>query len=312
MQRPSVFDSVLLVALVTGFVPGCDGPPPSPGAAVEVANPDLAQGRHVFQTSDGVDMPYVVSGDGATTLVLVHCWMCERSFWDAQIPALRDRYRVITLDLPGHGEAGDSRENWTIAGYGEDVAGLIEQLALERVVLVGHSMGAPVALKAAALAGPRVVGIVAVDALHDAEFDFTQPPVQQAFAAFQDDFQQTCSAFVDQMFVEEGVEAIADTVRRVGCEESNAEVGMALMRDFAHVDFPTLFREAGVPIRAINTAAPNVTRIETNRKYADFDAVLMEGVGHYLYMTRPAEFNALLLDTLDGLLSDGNSPSAGG
>lgn len=269
----------------------------------DAANPDLAVGRHVFSTADGAEMPYVVHGDGETTVVLVHCWMCDRSFWDAQIPALERQYRVIAIDLPGHGEGGDTREAWSIAGYGGDVAGLLENLQLEGVVLVGHSMGGPVSLKAAALAAGRVRGIVAVDTLHDAEFDFDQPQVAQMIEAFQTDFRASCSGMIGFMFIEQDVEEIQARVARIGCEESNMEAGKALMADFANVDMLTLFSEAGVPIRAINAATPNPTQIETNRKYADFDAVLMDDVGHYLHMTRPEEFNRLLLETLDGMLA---------
>jgi sigma-B regulation protein RsbQ len=64
-----------------------------------------------------------------------------------------------------------------------------------------------------------------------------------------------------------------------------------------------------VPIRAINAAAPFPTRIEANRKYADFDAVLMEGVGHYPHMTRPEQFNPLLLEAIEGLLQTGGRRS---
>jgi pimeloyl-ACP methyl ester carboxylesterase len=262
----------------------------------------LAAGRHVFVAADGAEIPYVVSGSGKITVVLVHCWMCDRTFWDAQVPVLQGTYRVIALDLPGHGEGSQDRERWSIEGFGQDVAGLLEQLDLQKVVLVGHSMGGPVALKAAALAGGRVRGIVAVDTLHNAEFDFNHPQMKQVVDMFQADFRTTCSTMVHQMFVEKDVDEILARVLRTGCEESNAEAGKALMMDFAAIDLPKLFREAGVPIRAINAAAPNPTRIDINRKYADFDAVLMEGVGHYLHMTRPEEFNELLLKTLEQML----------
>jgi pimeloyl-ACP methyl ester carboxylesterase len=43
--------------------------------------------------------------------------------------------------------------------------------------------------------------------------------------------------------------------------------------------------------------------VETNRKYADFDAELMENVGHYLHMTRPEQFNPLLLDAIEEVLN---------
>jgi pimeloyl-ACP methyl ester carboxylesterase len=296
--------TVALPLLVAWLAAGCgEGRQGSPqGDALTRAASPLSQGVHVFRTADGCEMPYVVAGAGTTTVLLVHCWMCDRDFWEAQTPVLQDRYRVIAVDLPGHGRALDApRELWTVESYGRDVAGLLEQLELEHVILVGHSMGAPVALRAAALAGGRVRGIVAVDALHDAEFSFEGSQVEQLVGAFEGDFRGTCAMMVEHMFVEEGVESVEARVRRVGCEESNPTVGQGLLRSFATIDFPTWFRDAGVPVRAINAAGGTPTRIDTNRKYADFDAVLMEGVGHYPHMTRPEEFNRLLLGYLDEL-----------
>jgi pimeloyl-ACP methyl ester carboxylesterase len=148
------------------------------------------------------------------------------------------------------------------------------------------------------------LGIVAVDTLHDAEFVFPEEQMNTFIAAFEADFPATCSAFVAQMFPEEGAEAAMRHVQSTSCGAERAAIGVALMKDFGTIDMPAWFREAGVPIRAINAAQPNPTRIETNRKYADFDAVLMEGVGHYPYMSRPDEFNPLLLDAIADLTNE--------
>lgn len=300
MSRIAALRLALLPPVALAML-ACAAPEPAAPAPAVDRQDGLSPGRHVYTTADGNDVPYVVRGGGATTVVLVHCWMCDRTFWDAQIPALEERYRVIALDLPGHGEAGAEREAWTVEAFGHDVAGLIDRLDLRDVVLVGHSMGGPVSLKAAALARDRVRGIVAVDTLHDAEFDFHGPGMEQMLAMFDSDFRATCASMVDRMFIEEGADEIIAEVRVKGCQTSNVAVGQALIRDFGNIDFPLWFREAGVPIRAINAAVPHETKIDVNRKYADFDAVLMEGVGHYLQMTRPDEFNQHLLRTLDQL-----------
>lgn len=266
--------------------------------------PDPARQTLVWTTADGNRMPYDVSGDGDVTVLLVHCWMCDRSFWDAQIPLLEQQYRTIALDLPGHGEATAERAEWSIATYGEDVAGFIEGLDLRNVVLVGHSMGGPVSLRASALAGDRVRGIVAVDTLHDAEFVFSEEMMDSFIAAFEADYPATCSEFVKQMFPEANAEAAMSHVQAAGCGPERAAIGIALMEDFGTIDMTAWFRDAGVPIRAINAAQPNPTRVETNRKYADFDAVLMEGVGHYPHMSRPEAFNPLLVEAIARLTND--------
>jgi len=273
--------------------------PPEPQAPGEAAPETL-----VFTTADGNRMPYEAAGDGDVTVLLVHCWMCDRTFWDAQVPVLAKQYRTLAIDLPGHGSATDERADWNVAAYGADVAGLIEALDLRNVVLVGHSMGGPVSLRAAALSGDRVLGIVAVDTLHDAEFVFPEEQMNTFIAAFEADYPATCSAFVAQMFPEAGAEAAMRHVQSTSCGAERAAIGVALMKDFGTIDMPAWFREAGVPIRAINAAQPNPTRIETNRKYADFDAVLMEGVGHYPHMSRPDEFNPLLLDAIADLTNE--------
>lgn len=300
-----------VVFLATALA-ACGGGEPETAAPGEPAATEdggvaagLRPGEHAWTTVDGNQMPYAVAGAGGATVVLVHCWMCDRSFWSEQMPVLARQYRVVAVDLPGHGEATAAREPWTVAAFGGDVAGLIQGLDLTDVVLVGHSMGGPVSLRAAALAGDRVRGIVAVDTLHNAEFEFSGELIESYMQAFETDFVGTCGAFVQQMFPEQGAEETMNSVRDTSCRADRKEIGAALMRDFGNIDMPRWFREAGVPIRAINAAAPNPTMIDVNRKYADFDAVTMENVGHYLHMTRPGQFNPLLLHAVDEILNAG-------
>lgn len=282
---------------------GCGSPPTAEAPAP--VSPELTQGEHVWTTVDGNRMPYSVAGSGDVTVVLIHCWMCDRTFWDAQIPTLGQQYRTIAMDLPGHGQASADRAAWTVSGYGDDVAAFLNGLDLHDVVLVGHSMGGPVALRAAAGARGRVLGIVAVDSLHDAEFEFSGPQIEGFLQAFESDFVGTCNGFIDQMFPETDVEAVEAHVRKVGCDPSRAEAGIALMRSFGDIDMERWFSEAGVPIRAINAVGPNPTRVESNRKYADFEASYVDDVGHYLQMTRPERFNPVLLSAISGLAGPG-------
>src|SRR5687768_8178230 len=99
---------------------------------------------------DGVPISYEVYGSGKSpTLVFVHGWSCDRSYWDAQRIPLSKQYQIVTLDLAGHGQSGMGREAWTIASYGEDVAAVVKELDLEDAILIGHSMGGDVIVEAA-------------------------------------------------------------------------------------------------------------------------------------------------------------------
>lgn len=294
---------LVLAVMLVSTLAGCSESPPAEPVDPAAAPADgLPQGSHSFTTADGEQMPYTVHGEGDVTVVFVHCWMCNRTFWSEQVPVVSRQYRTIALDLPGHGEATAGRDVWLVGDYGKDVAALIESLDLKDVVLVGHSMGGPVSLRAAAIAGDRVLGIVAVDTLHDADFKFSGEQMDSFTAAFEADFTGTCANFVQAMFRDDDPARVENKVRETSCSEERAAAGTALMQDFGTIDMPQWFRDAGVPIRAINAATPNPTRTGTNRKYADFDVVLVDDVGHYLQMTHPDEFNPLLLAAISDLV----------
>jgi pimeloyl-ACP methyl ester carboxylesterase len=106
--------------------------------------------------------------DADVTVVLAHGWMLSSESWSTEAAALADRARVVSYDQRGHGASG-----WapgvraTIAGLGEDLRAVLEQLVPRgRVVLVGHSMGGMTIMALAAahpdVVGTRVAGVVLV------------------------------------------------------------------------------------------------------------------------------------------------------
>ena len=93
---------------------------------------------------------YDVHGQGDRALVFVHCWSCDtRTYWQNQVDEFAKDFRVVTVDLGGHGQSGMNRKEWTMAAFGADVAAVVNKLDLKNIVLVGHSMGGPVCLEAA-------------------------------------------------------------------------------------------------------------------------------------------------------------------
>jgi pimeloyl-ACP methyl ester carboxylesterase len=255
-------------------------------------------------TPDGVGIVYDVRGTGEPTLVFIHCWACDRTFWKGQLDTLATTHRVVALDLAGHGESGTDRTVWSLAGLAADVQTIADTLGLDRIVLVGHSLGAPVSLLAAARMPGRVEGVVCVDALHNADVVFPRELSEQMMTAFHADFANQMARMVDMMFPPAADTTIKRWVLDKGMGADTGAV-LAIIADYPSYDEKAALSAAGVPVRCIN-AVPSgpmslATNVEANRKYADFDAVLMDGVGHYLHLERPAEFNALLRQTLDGL-----------
>jgi pimeloyl-ACP methyl ester carboxylesterase len=240
-------------------------------------------------TGDGVEIAYTVTGAGTPALVLVHGWMCDQTYWLNQVDDLAQDHMVVTVDLPGHGLSGTDRAEWTVAGFGDDVAAVVEHLGLGEVILIGHSMGGPVSLEAARLMPGRTRGVIGVDTFQNVESEWDPEQQKAMLEAMDADFVGFCTTFVTSMFPE-GADLDLVTATSNDMCGGPAEIGSALMRNFADYDRAQAMQSAGVPIRAVNaTLWP--TAPEVNRKYADFDAVLMEDVGHFLMQETPEEFN---------------------
>src|SRR5688572_6013186 len=72
------------------------------------------------ESFDGVPISYEVHGNGSPALVFVHGWSCDPTYWAAQVEPFAANYKVVTIDLAGHGESGTQRSDWTMESFGED------------------------------------------------------------------------------------------------------------------------------------------------------------------------------------------------
>lgn len=98
-----------------------------------------------LETSDGAKIYYEDYGEGQPIL-LVHGWLCSSRFWRKNVPDLGNEFRVVTLDLRGHGNSCKAMTGHTIRQYACDVREITEHLGLREIVLVGWSLGGPVVL----------------------------------------------------------------------------------------------------------------------------------------------------------------------
>lgn len=262
----------------------------------------------VATAPDGLPIAYDARGRGDPALVFVHGWACDRTFWREQVGALSARHRVVTLDLGGHGESGAERTDWTIEGLAGDVTTVADALGLEDLVLIGHSLGAPVCLAAAPRLGGRVRGIVAVDALHDVEFRLPEAVARGISSQLAANYEQTLERAVRSAFPEAADPRVIQWVVGRALLAPRPAV-LAIPLCYPALDLAALLHDCGVPVRAIN-AAPyppgnRATETERNRAHGDFDAALIEGAGHFLMLERPEQFNRALEVALDGFTAPG-------
>jgi pimeloyl-ACP methyl ester carboxylesterase len=253
------------------------------------------------RSSDGLSIAYDVRGKGDTALVFLHGWCGDRAYWRHQADAFAGDYRVVGVDLGGHGESGKDRKQWTVQSLAADVEAVVKKLGLKRVILVGHSMGGPVSLAAAKRMPGTVVAVVGVDTLHNAEFKWPEETSKKFLEGFEKDFKGTLRAGLRGMLPAK-VDAKLLNWIQTKAEAQDPKMALGLMRDMGRLDQKTLLKGAKVPVRCINSAGGFQLAVKTagevNKKYADFKAVLMEGVGHYPMLEKPAEFNKKLREVL--------------
>jgi pimeloyl-ACP methyl ester carboxylesterase len=112
---------------------------------------------------NGRKIPFEDTGGDGVPLVLAHGFFMDRSMFEPQVTALRERWRVITYDERGHGEAADEPDPHSYWDLAEDLTGLLDHLGVQQAVVGGMSQGGFIALRLALRHPERVVGLVLLD-----------------------------------------------------------------------------------------------------------------------------------------------------
>ena len=254
------------------------------------------------RSRDGVEIAYESHGRtdrDAPTLVLVHGWAGNRTVWSRQIDVLTERYRVVTVDLGGHGASGTGRDDWNLPAFGDDVAAVVEAVGARDVALVGHSMGGDAIVFAARQLGRRVRGLVWIDTVRSLGDEPTSSAEDIAgfVAPFQADFGAAVDRFARSLFPEEADPALVDHVARsmvaAPREAALGSIGYALNR---HPPLITALAELSAPVVAINPDMAPTDRASLRRH--GVESIILTGVGHFAMLEDPDQFNPVLVATL--------------
>ncbi len=254
----------------------------------------------VTKSADRSQIVYATRGHGEPTIVFVHCWTCDHSFWDAQIEYFSKRYQTVWLDLAGHGESRNTqRKNFTMQAFGADVAAVVNHLGATKVILVGHSMGGPVVVEAAKQLGDRVVGIVGVDTFYT---PFQYPTSQQAIATFvkpfEDDYRATSEKMLRSMFTPQADPVVIDSIINKFAS-ADPEIGVSAMYEL--FDWNT--KHASTDLQRFSDKLYNINAASIGSEPASNAHIMMiPGVGHFIAQLKPDAFNQALQEIINTLI----------
>lgn len=248
----------------------------------------------VVPSADGVPIHYVTAGTGGTALVFVHAWSCDKSYWDRQIDSFAPQYRVVAIDLAGHGESGLDRRDYTVPAFAGDVVAVVESLGLRRIVLIGHSMGGPVIAEAVRRLTGQVVGLVTVDVFKTAIPLPNEEEFRDFIAPIKRDFRRAREKMVRTYF---SPQSDAELVEHIARDMASAPpaVGVSAMAE----TFGWMFKEAPATLASLNVPLRHINADpEVKKSAANGDVVWIAGAGHFIPQEAPEQFNAALAGVL--------------
>jgi pimeloyl-ACP methyl ester carboxylesterase len=255
------------------------------------------QSEKTTLSADGVEISFNVQGKGKPALVFIPGWTNPKTIWDDQVAHFSEKYKVVTIDLAGHGESGNNRDDWTMSAYGDDVVAVVNKLRLKNIVLVGFSMGGFVAFEAEKNFPDKVNGLVLVDVIRDVEYNI---PLEIAEKQFNGLIEKLKNPSPEKFGFKRNLEENYNKLLSIYEGYSTKGWLESLENAFHWMNDKTIEALENVqsPITAINSDI-SPTNIEAFQKYVPtYKANIVENTSHAIMWDAPDEFNRLLDESI--------------
>lgn len=256
--------------------------------------------KYILST-DGVKLHYTETGTGNTSIVFVHGWLGNANWWNGQEAFLKDSYKVVKIDLGGHGKSDKSRKKWSAEQYADDIKTVVNQINTADVILVGHSMSGAYVLQAV-LDLPQVKALILIDTLKDLDQVFTPEQAEQyMFGFYRSDFKAAIEDIMPAyLFVEETPVAIKQQLQNEFLQ-NDYELAINALKPLYEMDVQQLSKLISIPVRGILSHAEGLDLKSNNKYFKDYGCMVIKASGHYPMLEKPEEFNAMLKTVLEEL-----------
>lgn len=258
---------------------------------------------------NGLRIAYEEQGSGDPPLLFVHGGACDRSFFAPQAEYFSRNHRVVSLDLRGHGESDQPEGDYPIAAYSSDIGELIQQLDLQKPIVVGHSLGGSIALQVAADFPDRVGAIVMVEATPIAP----PPEVQQAFegvlAAIKAGQRGPWEDLISGAFLPTSDPKVVEHVKRVMMSAPDHLVAV-VMRGVLDFDGAAAAAKCAVPALDVGGAEPANPPHVIGELVRDVVTCQAVGAGHFPQLEVPDQVNLMIEAFLEHYVNQASATSA--
>jgi pimeloyl-ACP methyl ester carboxylesterase len=251
-----------------------------------------------FAQFESARVHYTNYGHGETAVLFVHGWSCDETVWQEQAAEIAKHARIITIDLPGHGQSDKPRLDYTMDFYARSIDAVLTDAKAKNAILVGHSNGVLVVRQFYRRYPDKVRGLVLVDG--GLRPWGTKEQMEKFLAPFRGpDYAKAAGDFIDSMT--QPMKASASR-KRVRALMRRTPQYVAISEFDATLD-PAIWPadEIRVPVLMILAKEPIWTADYEKfvRSFVpDLDYQLWDGVSHFLMLDKPLKFNSALLSFL--------------
>jgi pimeloyl-ACP methyl ester carboxylesterase len=244
---------------------------------------------------DGVSIHSTVRGSGSKTVVFVHGWTCDESSWREQVRVFAKKYRVITLDLPGHGKSGSPANGpLTMELFAKSIEAVRVDAKAGKIVLVGHSMGTPVIRQYARMYPANVAGMVPVDGILHLSGSANAPNPDRVKGPDGLKYRET---MIRGMFGMSATPAVQQHILKMMLAAPEATAYQAMAATFAASNWKDdQFDVPALGIYADHSASDDPAYFK--KIFPEGRTVEVPGTGHFVMLEKPAKFNKLLAEFL--------------
>lgn len=249
-------------------------------------------------SSDGVHISFEKKGKVKPAILFVHGWTNSRTVWEDQMEYFSKDYTAIAVDLAGSGKSGHNRNDWTIKAFSKDVISVMDKLKLDKVVLVGFSMGATVTVETANQVPDRILGVVTVDEL---KYPGRQIPKEMIPSIVDDLMTFMVSGMTNKNLVARGfykrneeaafkrISEMYDNVPHIGWQES-----LEGFFKWTNENQKASLKQLKVPFRGIFSDREPF-EIDSIKNYVpSLNCEIIPNTGHLVFWDDPEKFNELL------------------
>lgn len=254
-------------------------------------------------TAAGIGMAYALDGPAeAPVVALANSLASDMSIWDALVPSLTDRYRVLRYDLRGHGGSEASTGDYSIPLLGDDFIALLDALGIGRVHLVGLSIGGMIAQYVAATAPERVQSLVLCATASEGTPGIWEPRIA---VARRDGLSPLVDATLSRWFTPgtraRRADLVAATGRMILATSVDGYAGCsAALRDLHLTPLLGAIRSPTLLIAGDEDVSTSPASMEALRqKIGNARLVVLAEAAHMLPLERPTELAGLIRGFLD-------------